>query len=114
MAKLQLALEKYADKHAGSYPKGKEELKVAILKNWPINPCTKIAELPSIGRIRNELSAIKSPPGQLRAGSIEYNSISNGMNYILRGGASGGTALPGRIPFTTYILSGNFRSDNQP
>jgi len=114
MATLQVSIEKYATKHGGLYPTNKAELGAALVNTYPVNPGTKAPELPTLGTLKDELRAMKTPPGRLRTGSIEYSPVGHGMNYILRGGAADGTALAGRIPQTTYILSGNFCSDSQP
>jgi transcriptional regulator with XRE-family HTH domain len=112
MSNLQLAVETFAQKHK-RYPRNESELRECLCGKLPVNPFTQKAECPSIGTAVDEEYATRVSC-VLEPGQIEYSPMNKGANYIIRGGAANGKALPGPAPGSTYVLSGNLRSYNQP
>jgi transcriptional regulator with XRE-family HTH domain len=112
MSKVQLAVESFAGIH-NIYPRDASELDEALSGQLPINPFRKLAERPSMGSAIDEELATQAPC-TLKAGEIEYSPMNRGANYIIRSGGANGKGLAGPSPGSTYALSGNLRSDNQP
>lgn len=112
MTRLQLAVETYAANHH-KYPQDKRELEEALCGRELVNPFNRQPEIPTIGTAIDEEFATQTS-FELLPGEIEYSPINSGVNYIIRGGAANGKALPGPSPGFTYTLSGNLRSYNQP
>lgn len=112
MSKLQVAVESFVRKHS-IYPRNASELEEALCGQLLINSFTKEPERPSIGTAINEELATRSSCF-LHPGEIEYSPMHKGANYIIRGGGVGGTGLAGHSLGSTYVLSGNLRTDNQP
>ncbi len=112
MSKLQGLVETFAHEHS-AYPSDKSELEEALCGQLSINPFTRKRELPSIGTAVDELLATKVACF-LRPGEIEYSPIKKGANYIIRGGGADGKGIAGPSFGSTYALSGNLRTDNQP
>lgn len=57
------------------------------------NPYTQKLEWPILGKLKNAREARFTPPGDLKAGVIEYNPIDGGKDYGIRAGGSDGKAL---------------------
>lgn len=57
------------------------------------NPYTQKLEWPVIGNLKSVRSARFTPPGELKPGIIEYNSIDGGKDYAIRAGGKDGKAL---------------------
>lgn len=57
------------------------------------NPFTQKLEWPILGKLKNAREARFTPPGYLKAGVIEYNSIDGGKDYAIRAGGKDGKAL---------------------
>ena len=112
MSKLQVGVETYSRKH-NSYPKNGSELADALIGPLPTNPFSKNSEFPSIGSALSEDLATRVAC-LLRPGEIEYSPINMGANYIIRGGGTDGKGLAGPTLGSTYVLSGNLRTNNQP
>lgn len=112
MSKWQLAVESFAQMH-NRYPSESSELDKAMHSQLPVNPFTKRPEQPSIGTATNEELATRMPC-LLRPGEIEYSPMKKGANYIIRAGGAEGKGLGGPSLGSTYVLSGNLRTDNQP
>jgi len=112
MSKLQGLVETFALNHT-TYPRNQLELSDGLGSQLFINPFTRKPERPSIGKASDEKLATKEFC-LLRPGEIEFSSVKKGANYIIRGGGANGQALAGPSPGSTYVLSGNLRTDNQP
>ncbi len=57
------------------------------------NPFTQKLEWPILGKLKNAREARFTPPGDLKAGLIEYNSIDGGKDYAIRAGGKDGKAI---------------------
>jgi len=112
LSKLQGAVETYAREHK-LYPRDLNELSEALSDQFPINPFSKKREEPTIGTAIDEELATRFTCF-LRPGELEYSPLRKAANYIIKGGGANGKALAGPSAGSTYVLSGNLRTNNQP
>lgn len=102
MLAVQWAAEMYAESHQ-SFPVALDDQFKNCFpsqdpahkgKGLPLrNPFTQKLEWPILGKLRNAREARFTPPGDLKAGVIEYNSIDGGKDYAIRAGGKDGKAL---------------------
>lgn len=105
MLAVQWAVECYAERNSGKFPKAvDEEFKCYLPGGDPdkkqsgrkiYNPFTKRLEWPIQGKVGNAKLARGDAPGNLPPGSVEYSPIGAGLDYAIRGGDKNGKIYAG-------------------